>query len=216
VSSEKVNNIIRHFEKLYPQAKTALKYSNPFELLIATILSAQTTDRQVNRITQRLFKKYPSPADFARLKPKDLEKEIKECGLYKNKSRNIIATCRLLLEKHSGKVPADFDSLINLPGVGRKTANVVLSNAFGKDAIAVDTHVLRVANRLGLASSDNPMDTEKDLQRSLPKNVWSKAHHWLIYHGRKICTARNPKCDRCSLKGWCSYYAKLQETIMKF
>lgn len=207
-----VKQIVEYFKKKYPHAKSGLHYTSPFELLIATILSAQTTDKQVNKITQKLFKKYSSPHDFARLKPEDLEKEIRGCGLYRNKSRNIIATSKLLLEKHQGHVPDNFDSLIQLPGVGNKTANVVLSNAFGKDAIAVDTHVFRVANRLGLAKSNNPTNTEKDLKNILPQNTWSKAHHWLIQHGREICTARNPKCSRCGLMKWCNYY--FQEHVL--
>lgn len=205
---EKVEKIIKELERLYPGAKTALEYSNPFELLIAAILSAQTTDKQVNKITKSLFKKYSSAADFAALKPEELEKEIKGCGLYRNKSRNIIETCRILTEKYSGKVPPDFESLIKLPGVGRKTANVVLSSGFGKDAIAVDTHVFRVANRLGLAQSSTPLGTERDLQRFVKKELWSKLHHWLIYHGRSICTAKNPKCSSCTLRKWCSHYQK--------
>ncbi|HBT20217.1 MAG TPA: endonuclease III [Peptococcaceae bacterium] len=208
LDKEKVENIIKELEKLYPNAGTALEYSNPFELLIAAILSAQTTDKQVNKITKNLFKKYSTAADFAALKPEELEKEIKGCGLYRNKSRNIIAACRILAKKYNGEVPSDFESLIKLPGVGRKTANVVLSSGFGKDAIAVDTHVFRVANRLGLAQSSTPLGTEKDLMKAVKKDLWSKLHHWLIYHGRNICTARNPKCSLCTLKNWCSHYIR--------
>ncbi|NLO89982.1 MAG: endonuclease III [Clostridia bacterium] len=205
---EKVEKIIKELERLYPDAKTALEFSNPFELLIAAILSAQTTDKQVNKITKHLFKKYSTPEDFAALKPEELEKEIKGCGLYRNKSKNIIETSRILVEKYGGKVPQDFESLVELPGVGRKTANVVLSSGFGKDAIAVDTHVFRVANRLGLAKSSTPLGTERDLQKAVDKKLWSRLHHWLIHHGRKVCTARNPKCSSCTLGKWCSHYQK--------
>ena len=154
---------------------------------MATILSAQSTDKQVNRITGSLFKKYNTPEDFAALEPGELEEMIKGCGLFRNKSKNIIAASRVLLEKYGGKVPQDLESLVDLPGVGRKTANVVLSNAFGKNAIAVDTHVQRVANRLGLADSPTPLGTELQLQKAIPPELWSKAHHWLINHARFLC-----------------------------
>ena len=207
--NDKVGNtdkILTLLEERYSGAGPELDHENPFQLLIATILSAQCTDRQVNRVTPILFKKYPKVEDVAALDPQELEPIIKSCGFYKTKSRNIVATCRLLIEKYDGKVPRDIETLQTLPGVGRKTANVVASNAFGVDAIAVDTHVFRVSNRLGLADAKDVLETEKQLMENIPKNKWTAAHHWLIHHGRQICNARNPKCDICFLNPYCPYY----------
>lgn len=187
----------------YPDAKPALVFSNPFELLIATILSAQSTDEQVNKVTAKLFAHYKTPQEIAQLTQEQLEEYIKGCGLYKNKSKNILATCKILVEKYGGQVPDTLEQLMELPGVGRKTANVVLSNAFGQDAIAVDTHVFRVSNRLGLACAKDPLETEKQLQQNIPQKYWSQAHHWLIYHGRLICKARKPKCRKCPVESLC-------------
>ncbi len=195
--------ILAELAGLYPNVASMLKFTTPFELLVATILSAQTTDKQVNSITAHLFQRYNRPEDFAALEPEELEELIQGCGLFRNKSKNIIAASRILVEKYNSQVPDDLETLVTLPGVGRKTANVVLSNAFGQDAIAVDTHVFRVANRLGLADSKTPLETERDLQKSIPRNLWSKAHHWLINHGRHVCSARNPACFHCTLKPWC-------------
>lgn len=201
-----MSNILEILSGLYPDPKTELYFITPFQLLVATMLSAQTTDKQVNNITKKLFSKYKEPEHFAALSQEELEEEIKSCGLYKNKAKNIIAASQLLVEKYNSVVPENFEELIRLPGVGRKTANVVLANAFGKDTIAVDTHVFRVANRLGLACSDTPEKTEQDLMRSIPPGVRNKAHHWLIFHGRNICKARNPKCHACSLTEHCNYF----------
>ena len=176
---------------MYPDAHCELRFRNPFELLIATILSAQSTDRQVNKVTERLFAKYPTPQDFLSLSEEELAEEIRGLGLYRNKSKNILQTCRILVEQYGGEVPAEREALEKLPGVGRKTANVVLSNAFGIPALAVDTHVHRVSNRLGLATSNNPLETEAT-DRRIPREEWSIAHHRLIWHGRRICSARNP------------------------
>ncbi len=206
----KMKEMLKLLEENYSDATTELKYNNPFELLIATILAAQCTDRQVNKVTPGLFSKYPGPEEFAVLSPEELGKEIYSCGFYKTKSRNIIETCKLLLAKHGGQVPEDMESLISLPGVGRKTANVVLSNAFGKDAIAVDTHVFRVSNRLGLATADDVLKTEQQLMDNIPKEKWSEAHHWLIYHGRRICNARKPDCENCFLQHLCRYRNEIQ------
>ena len=211
----KTKKILEQLELSYPKAATALEYSSPFELLVATMLSAQSTDKQVNKITRTLFKKYRRPEDFAALEPEDLEKLIKGCGIFRNKSKNIIAASREIVEKYKGQVPRDLESLLSLPGVGRKTANVVLSNAFGEDAIAVDTHVFRVANRLGLANSPTPLGTELNLQEAVPKEQWSKAHHWLIFHGRQVCSARNPKCSTCPLNQWCDYYRQANQALRK-
>ncbi|NUU99877.1 endonuclease III [Marinitoga sp. 1154] len=205
-SKKEIKKILEILEKTYPNSTTALKYKNTFELLIAVMLSAQTTDNQVNKVTPTLFSKFKTPEDFAKLKPEELEKYIKGVGLYKTKSKNIINTCKMLLEKYNGKIPETREELIKLPGVGRKTANVMLSVAFGKDAIAVDTHVFRVANRIGLANGKNVKKTEEDLMKNIPQELWGKAHHWLIYHGRNICKARNPECEICSIKTFCNYY----------
>lgn len=200
-----IKRIIGVMDKLYPDPKTELIFETPFQLLVATILSAQTTDKQVNRITQRLFKEQPTPSDIAKLTPEQLEDYIKSCGLYRNKAKNILETSRTLVERYDSSVPDNFEELITLPGVGRKTANVVLANAFGKDAIAVDTHVFRVANRLGLAKADTPEKTEDDLKKAIPSGLRNKAHHWLIFHGRGVCRAINPKCSECLLKEYCNY-----------
>lgn len=197
--------ILDKLEGMYP-TKSALNFSNPFELLIATILSAQCTDRQVNRVTEVLFKKFKSPEEFASLSVDELESYIKSCGFYRNKAENIKKTCAILVRDYGSKVPDSMEELTKLPGVGRKTANVVLSNAFGRDAIAVDTHVFRVSNRLGLADSSDVLKTEYQLMENIPKCKWSRAHHWIIYHGRNICTARNPKCAACPVSEQCKYY----------
>lgn len=200
---ERIKKVLEILAATYPQAKTALKHSNPFELLIATILSAQCTDERVNKVTAQLFAHFKTPQELAQLTQEELAEYIKECGLYKNKSKNIIATCKILVEKYHGQVPDTLEELMELPGVGRKTANVVLSNAFGQDAIAVDTHVFRVANRLGLACAQDPLQTELQLQKNIEKKLWSRAHHWLIYHGRQICKARKPNCPQCPLESLC-------------
>lgn len=201
--------ILKLLEENYPHAGPELLHENPFQLLIATILSAQCTDKQVNKVTPGLFKKYPTPEAIANLELEELEKEVKSCGFYRTKSRNIQATCKILVEEYNSRVPGDIKTLQTLPGVGRKTANVVAANAFGADAIAVDTHVFRVSNRLGLADAKNVLDTEKQLMENIPKDKWTRAHHWLIHHGRRICNARNPKCDICFLRDYCPYYREI-------
>lgn len=202
-SQKTSNSILEILETTYPDAHCELNFSNPFELLIATILSAQATDKKVNQITERLFKNYKTPEDFLVMRQSEMENAIKELGLYHNKAKNILATCRILVEKYQGEVPDDFEALLELPGVGRKTANVVLSNAFGVPALAVDTHVLRVSNRLGLANGTNPDSIEKQLMFLIPREKWSHAHHLLIWHGRRTCVARKPKCQECSLFTLC-------------
>lgn len=197
--------ILQTLARMYPEAKCELNFRTPFELLIATILSAQCTDKRVNEITSGLFAKYNKAEDYLHLSEEEMQQEIRGLGLYKNKSRNILATCRILYEKYDGEVPNDRKALEALPGVGRKTANVVLSNAFGVPAIAVDTHVQRVSNRLALADSENPLETERQLMRKIPRDKWSDAHHWIIWHGRRICTARKPSCADCDLLPYCWY-----------
>jgi endonuclease-3 len=203
-----INNILDILEETYPNAECELNYKTPFELLIATILSAQCTDVRVNKITNELFKKYNTPNDFANIDIEELENMIRSCGLYKSKSQKIISTAKDIIEKYNGKVPNTMEELTKLAGVGRKTANVVLSNAFGQDAIAVDTHVFRVTNRVGIVKTTNPEKTEFELMKSIPKNRWSRAHHLFIFHGRKICKARNPECSICPIKEYCNYYKK--------
>ena len=190
-------------EETYRGAKPELHFSNPFELLIAVILSAQCTDKRVNITTARLFKKAATPAAIVALGVSGLEEEIKDCGLFRNKAKNIMATCRMLVEEFGGEVPSDYDTLLKLPGVGRKTANVVTSVAFGRPAIAVDTHVFRIANRLKLAAGETPLAVEKGLMKAIPREKWSAAHHWLIYHGRRICKANRPLCGECPLADVC-------------
>jgi len=187
----------------YKDARPALKFDSVFELLIAVILSAQCTDARVNIVTERLFAKANTPAAVLALGVERLAEEIRDCGLFRSKAKNIIAACAILLEKYGGEVPQDFAALQELPGVGRKTANVVMSVGFGVPAIAVDTHVFRVSNRLKLAVGDTPEAVEAGLKRAIPREDWSAAHHWLIWHGRKVCKARRPLCAACPLKHLC-------------
>lgn len=197
--------ILSELAALYPDAHCALDHQNPFELLVATILSAQCTDKRVNEVTPRLFAAYPTPAAMASAPVEAVERLICECGLFKTKAKNIVATSRILVDTYGGQVPDHMEDLVALPGVGRKTANVVLSNAFGVPAIAVDTHVQRVSNRLGLAASEQVEETERQLMRRIPREQWTSAHHWLIYHGRQVCAARSPACSVCTLRPLCRF-----------
>ena len=208
LSKKKITIVLGLLEELYPDAKAELNFSNPFELLIATILSAQCTDVRVNKVSYELFKELKKPEDFIELGEKELINRIKTCGLGNSKGKNIIRTSKILVERYNGKVPGTMDDLLELPGVGRKTANVVLSNAFGLPAIAVDTHVFRVSNRIGLANADTVEKTEQNLMENIPKNRWIKAHHLLIFHGRRICKARNPQCEICPINKYCEYYKR--------
>ena len=194
--------------QVYKDTKPALKFRNPFELLVAVILSAQCTDVRVNITTERLFAKAPCPQDIVDMGLPALEQEIKDCGLFRNKAKNIMATCEILVREFDSKVPEDFDTLLKLPGVGRKTANVVTSIAFDRPAIAVDTHVFRVANRLKLAVGETPLEVEAGLMKAIPKELWSQAHHWLIWHGRRVCKARRPLCGECPLGEVCPSMGK--------
>jgi endonuclease III len=202
----KAVQVIEILSQTYPDAKCALNFTTPFELLVATMLSAQCTDARVNMVTERLFTKYRGPEDYAAVTPEILQEDIKELGLFRTKSENIIATSKILLEKYHGEVPGSQDELVTLPGVGRKTANVVVSNAFDVPAVAVDTHVTRVSNRLGMADSSNPLEIEKQICSRLPKSIWTQAHHLLIHHGRQICHARKPECEICPVRSYCKYY----------
>ena len=197
--------ILKILAETYPDARPELHFSNPYETLVAVMLSAQCTDKQVNRVTPAVFRDFPTVASMAATDADTLFPYVKSCG-FKSKSQNIVAACRLIMEKFGGQVPSTMEELTSLPGVGRKTANVVMSTAFGKPAIAVDTHVFRVSNRLGLAKADNVLDTEMQLREVIPESDWSAAHHWLIFHGRRVCSARNPKCETCPLNGLCKDY----------
>ncbi len=211
VNDKDVNKILDELEKLYPDATCELNYGTAFELLIATILSAQCTDVRVNKVTSELFKKYNTARDFADLSIEEISKEIKSCGLYKSKSQKIKDTSEQLCELYDGEVPDSLEKLVKLPGVGRKTAGVVLSNAFNQPAIAVDTHVFRVTNRIGIVDEPNPQKTEFALMEAIPKERWSHSHHVLIFHGRRMCKARNPECGDCPIKEDCNYYKEINE-----
>lgn len=191
--------VMEALEKLYPEARPELNFRNPFETLIATILSAQCTDKRVNLVTARLFPMYPDAFAMAKLEPEELEPLIRECGLYHNKARNIVVACRALIERYDGRVPNTREELMSLPGVGQKTAGVVLLAAFGEDQIPVDTHVFRVSRRIGLADGNTPEKVERQLREALDRDIWSLGHHLIIWHGRRCCHARKPECERCPL-----------------
>ncbi|MGZ4111014.1 MAG: endonuclease III [Tumebacillaceae bacterium] len=210
-----VPQLIEHLQDMYPDANCELNYNNPFELLIAVILSAQCTDKLVNEVTPGLFAKYPTPAAMAATSQEEMEEAIRRIGLFRNKAKNIVETARRLVEEQQSEVPNDYDYLVSLPGVGRKTANVVLSTAFGVPAIAVDTHVDRLSHRLGLTKAENVLQTEKDLMRKIPKEHWTFTHHALILHGRRVCAARSPKCEICPLQAICTHYQKESKTAAK-
>ena len=206
LDASRIENVMDALKELYPEAKAELHFSNPYETLIATILSAQCTDKRVNQVTERLFKLYPDAYAMAALTPEELEPHIKSCGLYHNKAKNIVAASKALVELYDGEVPNDRKKLMALPGVGQKTAGVVLLAAFGDNQIPVDTHVFRVSNRIGLAHADTPNGVEAQLKEALPMDTWSHAHHLLIWHGRRCCAARKPACERCPLgAGLCEY-----------
>lgn len=197
--------VIRRLTALYLEAAAELNFTNPYETLVATILSAQCTDKRVNKVTEDLFHMYPDVYSMSRLESAELEPLIRECGLFRNKAKNIINACRYIAENCSGIVPSTREELMKLPGVGQKTAGVVLLAAFGDDQIPVDTHVFRVSNRIGLCETNTPEKTETALREIIPKNEWSHSHHLLIWHGRRCCTARNPMCTDCPLNdGLCA------------
>ena len=199
---ERKLQILQTLEETYPEAGPELHFTNPYEMMVATILSAQCTDRQVNLVTPAVFARYPDAAAMAEARVEDLYPMVKSCG-FKSKAGNIIAACRIIRDEHGGEVPRTMEELTGLPGVGRKTANVVLSNAFGIPAFAVDTHVFRVSNRLGLCRADTVEETERQMTRLIPREKWGRAHHWLIWHGRRICKAQRPLCEECPLQEWC-------------
>jgi len=195
-------------QTLYPDAKPALKYTTPYELLVAVILSAQCTDERVNKVTSVLFERYSTPEQMLTLSQTELERYIFSCGFYRMKAEHILSASYDIISRFQGEVPRTVEELITLAGVGKKTANVVYSVAFGGDAIAVDTHVFRVSNRLGLAKGKTPAKVEEGLQKVIPKENWSSAHHWLIWHGRKVCHSQRPDCENCTLNDVCDYHKK--------
>lgn len=208
MNAKKIHEIFSRFQKANPAPTTELIYKTPFELLIAVILSAQATDVSVNKATQTLFRVANTPEKILALGEEKLKLHVKSIGLYKAKSANIIKTCRILIEKHHSQVPGNREALEELPGVGRKTANVILNTYFGEPVIAVDTHIFRVAQRIGLAQGKTPLEVEKQLIKRIPKNFLHDAHHWLILHGRYTCVARKPKCPECLIRDLCEFPEK--------
>ena len=207
----KRQEIFRRLRDSNPEPESELEYRTPFELLVAVILSAQATDKSVNIATRELFRDANTPAKLLALREEGLERYIKSIGLYRTKARNIIETCRLLLKEHGGNVPQTREALEKLPGVGRKTANVVLNVAFGQPTIAVDTHIFRVSNRTAIAPGKDPLEVELRLLKLVPEEFRRYAHHWLILHGRYVCVARKPKCPACIIRDLCEYKAKTRE-----
>lgn len=205
VRNEDIKIILDKLEEMYPDAECALVHDNVFQLIVAVALSAQTTDKSVNLITPALFEKYKTPEELANADISDVEELIRRIGMYKTKAKNIVGMAKALVLNHGGVVPDDYDSLVALPGVGRKTANVVLSVGFGHQRIAVDTHVFRVANRIGLVSEKDVLKTEYALMDRIPEKRWSRTHHSLIFHGRQCCDARKPKCEECGINEYCEF-----------
>ena len=206
MKSEDINTILDILEQTYPDAGCALEHIDIFELLICVVLSAQTTDKSVNKVTPALFAEYPDAAALSQANPDDVAEYIRSIGMYRTKSKNIVNLSKALVANYDGKVPDDYDSLVSLPGVGRKTANVVLSVGFGHQRLAVDTHVFRVANRIGFVCEKDVLKTELALMEVIPENRWTRTHHSLIFHGRNCCDARKPKCTECPINQYCKYY----------
>jgi endonuclease-3 len=208
---KKVEEIIKIFDNLYPDAACTLKYKDPLQLLISTQLSAQCTDARVNIVTRELFQKYRKAEDFANADIHELEQAIKSTGFYRNKARNIKKCCRDIVEKFGGNIPDNLEDMLTLPGVGRKTANLVLGDVFGIPGIVVDTHAKRLSRRIGLTENEDPKKIEFDLMKVVPKSEWGKFCHQLVYHGRAVCNARKPKCDQCMISSFCDYYKKQEK-----
>lgn len=205
INKKTIKIVLEILNETYAGVKCGLDFTNHYELLVSTILSAQCTDVRVNVVAKKLYAKYNTPEAMITLSKEELGEKIKSCGFYNNKSKNILGATKLLLEKYGGVVPSTMEELIELPGVGRKTANVVLSNAFGIPAIAVDTHVFRVSKRIGLASGKNVEIVEQELMKNIPRKMWSDAHHFIIWHGREICKARKPNCEVCPIAPYCEF-----------
>ena len=202
MNRERKLEMLEILEKMYPEARAKLHFSNPYEMLVATMLSAQCTDKQVNKVTPAVFARYPDVRAMAEADEAELYPMVKSCG-FRSKAGNIIAACRKIMADYGGEVPRTREELTSLPGVGRKTANVVLSNAFGLPAFAVDTHVFRVSNRIGLCKADTVQETERQVTALIPEEKWGQAHHWLIHHGRRLCKAQRPLCGECGLRDLC-------------
>ncbi|MCX7747096.1 MAG: endonuclease III [Clostridia bacterium] len=205
---EQVLEIIKVFDTLYPDATCSLDYKDPLQLLISTQLAAQCTDARVNIVAQSLFSKYKNVHDFANADLKELEQDVKPTGFYHNKAKNIKNTCKMIIDEFGGKVPDNLEDLLKLPGVGRKTANLVLGDIFGVPGIVVDTHAKRLSGRIGLTKNSDPTKIEFDLMKVVPKEAWSKFCHQLVYHGRAVCNARKPACEQCEIRTWCDYVNK--------
>ena len=215
VKQEDINEILDRLEMQYPDAECALHHENVFQLIVAVALSAQTTDKSVNQVTPALFRKYPDPASLAAADVSEVEACLKRIGMYRTKAKNIIGMAKVLTAEYDGQVPEDYDALVSLPGVGRKTANVVLSVGFGEQRIAVDTHVFRVANRIGLVHEKDVLKTELALMDRIPQERWSRTHHSLIFHGRQCCDARKPDCEHCAVSEFCEYINKNEQGVEK-
>jgi endonuclease-3 len=211
MNRQKINSIFQQFKALNPKPTTELKYQTPFELLIAVMLSAQATDVSVNKATEKLFAVANTPESIVALGEEGLKQYIKTIGLYNGKTKNVLNTCKILIEKHHSHIPNTREALEALPGVGRKTANVVLNTAFGEPTMAVDTHIFRVANRTGIALGKTPLQVELELLKKIPIQYLQDAHHWLILHGRYVCIARKPRCPVCPIKQWCEYPDKTKD-----
>ncbi|MFV0517637.1 MAG: endonuclease III [Aminipila sp.] len=207
-SKKKINELLDKLEEMYPEADCALDHKSIFQLLVAVVLSAQTTDKSVNVVTKDLFDKYPDALSMSNASEEELQVIIKRIGMYKTKAKNVSLLCKTLVAEYDGQVPEDYDKLIALPGVGRKTANVVLAVGFGHQRIAVDTHVFRVSNRIGLVNEKDVLKTELALMEILPESRWSRTHHSLIFHGRYCCDAKKPKCEECQISQYCKTYKK--------
>ena len=212
-TKERYRGVIEWFQTNMPVAETELHYANPFQLLVAVILSAQCTDKRINMVTPALFEAYPTPESMAHATAEEIFEYIKSVTFPNNKAKSLVGMANALVDLHGGVVPSDMDALVKIPGVGRKTANVILSVIFGKAAMAVDTHVFRVSNRIGLTNdSPNPLVTERTLVKNIPEHLIGTAHHWLILHGRYVCTARKPKCMECGISRYCKYYNSKDKT----
>ena len=208
LTKDQKNIIIERLESMYPDAEPELTFGTVFQLLVAVVLSAQTTDKSVNQVTEVLFKKYPDASAIAQIAEEEMQEMLKRVGMYKTKSKNVIKLSQIIRDEYGGEVPGDFEKLVALPGVGRKTANVVLANGFGEPHIAVDTHVFRVSNRIGLVKEKDVLKTELSLMKVIPKEKWTLMHHAIIFHGRRVCNARKPKCEECQLSDLCLYNSK--------
>ena len=208
INKEDVTKVLDILDSTYPDAECALDHQNVFQLIVAVALSAQTTDKSVNQVTPALFEAYPDAFALSEADPAEVEEYIRRIGMYKTKAKNIVGLAKGLVERFDGQVPEDYDSLVSLPGVGRKTANVVLAVGFGQQRIAVDTHVFRVSNRIGLVDEKDVLKTELKLMERVPEERWSRTHHSLIFHGRQCCDARKPKCDTCPIVMYCEYVNK--------